>query len=77
MKDGRKRAEEIVEEAEAKGARLLEQVKREVGSRRAGADQYASDVLAKLEEEVSSILTAVQRGQLVLGHEEPAPASAS
>ncbi len=76
VKEGRKRAEEVIEEAQVKAQRLLEQVQREANNRRAGADQYAKESLHKLEQEISAILGAVQRGLVVLGHEEPEPAPA-
>jgi hypothetical protein len=77
IKEGKKRVDEIVYEAQIKGQRILEQVQVEVRNRRAGADEYARDVLVKLEQEVSSILASVQHGQLYLGHEMPAPAGSS
>ena len=77
VKEGKKRAEETIEEARMKGERLLEQVQREVNNRRAGADQYAKEALYKLEAELSAILGIVQRGLVTLGHEEPEPAPAS
>ena len=77
VKEGKKRADEIVYEAQIKGQRILEQVQVEARNRRAGADEYARDVLVKLEQGVSAILASVQHGQLYLGHEMPAPAGSA
>lgn len=49
-----------------KGAALLDEARQEAERVRRGADEYAAQVLQRLEDEVSRILAAIRRGQEVL-----------
>jgi hypothetical protein len=52
----------ITQAAEARAATIREQVKREAEQTRAGADDYAFDVLCKLEQELKRALTVIENG---------------
>ncbi len=67
------RAEQIVEESQSRVQRVLDQANAEAKSCRAGADGYAQEVLYKLEQEVSNVLTTVRRGIEVLDIERATP----
>ena len=62
VKSAKRRYDEIVQEAEAQGRHLLERVQKEIQNRRAGADQYAWEVLAHLEQEMANTLNSIRRG---------------
>ncbi|MBM3939517.1 MAG: hypothetical protein FJ318_01215 [SAR202 cluster bacterium] len=66
VKNAKKRADEIVQEAHVKSERLLQAVEMEARNRKANADTYAHEVLTKLEEEVANILSTVRTGIRVL-----------
>ncbi len=72
--EAKKRADGIMDETRTKANQLMTQLEAEVASRRAGANEYAQEVLHKLEEEVDNILSTVRRGLMVLSP-EIAPAS--
>lgn len=50
----------------SQGPAAAEEAKREADRIRRGADEYAADVLARLEAEMEKILAAIRRGQEVL-----------
>lgn len=76
--EAKKRADGIMDDTRTKANQLMTQLEVEVASRRAGANEYAQEVLQKLEEEVDNILGTVRRGLLVLSPEiAPAPISPS
>ena len=62
VKAGKKKADDIIQEAEAQGRQLIERARMEIKNRRLGADQYARDTLIGLEEDVKSILKSIQKG---------------
>lgn len=66
VKGAKKRGDDMVHDAEIKAERLLHAAENDARSRRAQADQYAQETLAKLEEEVSTILGTVRSGIRVL-----------
>ncbi|MFQ3631758.1 hypothetical protein [Roseiflexus sp.] len=57
----------LLAEIEAERARLLEQAEREARSVRAGADEYARQVLEELEQRLLKVITSVQNGLQELG----------
>ena len=52
----------IAQAAETRAAAIRERIEREVDSIRAGADDYAFDVLCKLEQELRRALTVIENG---------------
>ncbi len=60
---------------EAERARLLDQAEREARAVRAGADEYARQVLEELEQRLLKVITSVQNGLQELGvaREPPSP----
>jgi len=83
VKQARERGEEILTETAQKAERIIGLAEAEARRRMAGAGQYAQDSLAKLEEEVLSVLNSIHAGQrlltpaedlMPLGLEEEAPA---
>ena len=62
VKEAQKQAAIIVEEAQQKAQRILDLTDDDASSRRALADQYAQEVLYKLEQEVAGLLTTVRHG---------------
>ena len=62
LKEAHKQAEDIVAEGQRRAQRLMEEAEAQAGSRRADADRYAQATLAKLEEELSSVLTTIRHG---------------
>jgi hypothetical protein len=62
VKAAKRRYDEVLQEAETQGRHLLERVQQEIQNRRAGADQYAREVLAHLEQELADTLNSVRRG---------------
>ena len=65
-KSAKKRGDEIVAEAESKAERLIAAAKNAALQERLGADKYAQDVLAELEEQALGILNTIHASQRVL-----------
>ena len=74
VKEAQKKAEELLEDSQRRAQRLIEQADIESKNSRQGADAYAQEVLYKLEQEVSDVLSTVRRGIEVLDLEQQ-PAS--
>ena len=83
VKQARERGEEILAETAQKAERIIALAEAEARRRMNGAGTYAQDSLAKLEEEVLSVLNSIHAGQRLLapveglealGLEEEAPA---
>ncbi len=55
--------EEILKRAEQRGAEIMEEARRREREIRLGAEDYADEVLASLEENLGRLLEAVQRGR--------------
>lgn len=55
--------EEILKRAEQRGTEIMEEARRREREIRLGAEDYADDVLASLEENLGRLLEAVQRGR--------------
>lgn len=55
-------AEEIIQEAQRRAYRIVTEAEDIASSRREGANQYASEVLFSLEEQLSEILGQIRRG---------------
>ena len=55
-------AEGIVQEAQRRAYRIVSESEEIAASRREGADQYASEVLFSLEEQLSEVLGQIRRG---------------
>jgi hypothetical protein len=70
LKLAKKRGDEIVAAAEERAARLVQAVEGQVRKKQAGADQFAQDSLAKLEEQVLNVLNVIHAGQRVLSPAE-------
>ena len=66
VKSAKKRAEEIIGEAEVRAGRILQAAEGAIRKNKVGADQYAQDSLAALEEQVLNILNVIHAGQRVL-----------
>lgn len=66
VKSAKKRAEEIIGDAEQRAARVLQAAEGQIRKKKVGADQYAQQSLADLEEQVLSILNVIHAGQRVL-----------
>lgn len=66
VKLAKKRGDEIIAEAEERAARLLHAVDGQIRKKQTGADQFAQDSLAKLEEQVLSVLNVIHAGQRIL-----------
>jgi hypothetical protein len=66
VKSAKKRAEEVVQEAELKAQRIMQAAETTIRKKRVGADQYAQQSLAELEEQVLNILNVIHAGQRVL-----------
>ncbi|HSW42887.1 MAG TPA: hypothetical protein VLM76_10290 [Patescibacteria group bacterium] len=70
---GRQQAAELIDEqglteaAEAESRRLIAEAEAEADGIRRGADEYAADVLLRLEAEVSRVLGQIERGIDALG----------
>ncbi len=64
----------LTEAAEVESRRLVAEAEADAGETRQGADDYAADVLLRLEAEVSRVLGQIERGIDALGvRDEPAP----
>ena len=66
-KEASRQAEEVVAEAQRRAQHILDEAEADAAARRNGADQYAQEVLHKLEQEVAELLVTVRRGIDVLG----------
>jgi hypothetical protein len=53
--------------------RLLQQAEQEAAQVRAGADEYARQVLEELDERLMKLVTSVRNGLSALGSDAPAP----
>ena len=62
IQEAKKQAAELIEEAEQKAQHILSLTDRDAEGRRVSADQYAQDVLYRLEQEVAGLLTTVRHG---------------
>lgn len=75
ISEARERVQQVLQEQgllaaiEAERARLLEQAEREARAVRAGADEYARQVLEELEQRLLKVITSVQNGLQELGVE--------
>ncbi|CAN5641748.1 hypothetical protein BH24ACT21_BH24ACT21_16910 [soil metagenome] len=58
--------EEVLKRAEQRGQEVLEEARRREREVRLGAEDYADEVLASLEENLGRLLEAVQRGRTQL-----------
>ena len=67
MVSARNKAEGLVEEAERKANRMMEQAQADSTNNRADADAYSIQALRNLERELTSVLGAVRSGLDVLG----------
>ena len=63
VKSAKRRGDEIVAEAEQKAIRMVKATEQHIRSKQAGADQYAQESLAGLEEQVLTILNVIHAGQ--------------
>lgn len=66
VKSAKKRAEEIIQEAEQKADRIMKATDSHIRKNKSGADHYAQQSLAELEEQVLNILNVIHAGQRVL-----------
>jgi cell division septum initiation protein DivIVA len=57
----------LTEAIEAERARLLQQAEHEAGQVRAGADEYARQVLEELDDRLTKLVTSVRNGLSTLG----------
>lgn len=60
--EARQEAQSILAEARAEAERLIAAADAEANERRTGADDYALDVLRRLDSQLTSFLTSVRRG---------------
>lgn len=73
ISEAQERVQQVLQEQgllaaiEAERARLLEQAEREARAVRAGADEYARQVLEELEQRLLKVITSVQNGLQELG----------
>jgi cell division septum initiation protein DivIVA len=65
----------LTEAAEVESARIIAEADGDADATRRGADDYAADVLLRLEAEVSRVLGQIERGIDALGVREEAPAT--
>lgn len=66
----------LTEAAEAESRRIVAEGEADAAGTRRGADDYAADVLLRLEGEVSRVLGQIERGIDALGVREEAPVAA-
>ena len=69
MNQGLLEAQQIIQEAQRKAYRLLDEAERVAAERREGANRYARETLFDLEERMSGVLGQVRRGIDTLGVE--------
>lgn len=72
MQQAQQQAEETLSRAQQQAQRLVDHATAEARQRRHGADQYSYEALRKLEEELSRLLSTVQRGLETLTIEQEA-----
>ncbi len=81
IREAQERVQQVLHEQgllkaiEAERARLLEQAEREARAVRAGADEYARQVLEELEQRLLKVITSVQNGLRELGAAREPPSS--
>lgn len=61
----------LTEAIEAERARLIQQAEQEAGQVRAGADEYARQVLEDLDDRLTKLVTSVRNGLSTLGANTP------
>jgi hypothetical protein len=66
----------LTEAAEAESRRIIAEAETDAGATRRGADDYAADVLLRLESEVSRVLGQIERGIDALGVRDDTAAAA-
>ena len=62
VRSAKRRGEEVIQEAESRGQHLMQRFQAELQNRRAGADEYAREVLTDIEQRVSEILKSIRSG---------------
>ncbi len=62
LADAQRRAEEAMLEAQHRAQKMVADADKQARARREGADQYAKDVLGKLEEELANLQATVKAG---------------
>ncbi len=67
VNEAQRSGDSVFQDAQHRAQRMLDETEAISESRRAGADQYAREVLFNLEERISDILTQVRKGLDVLG----------
>lgn len=67
VNEAQRSGDSAVQDAQRRAQRMLDETEAISENRRAGADQYAREVLFNLEERVADILTQVRKGLDVLG----------
>ena len=70
-------AEDMIQDAQRRAYRIVSEAEDIAASRREGADQYASEVLFSLEEQMSEVLGQIRRGIDTLRPEVTAAATAA
>jgi vacuolar-type H+-ATPase subunit H len=70
IKVAKRRSDELLAETEVRAQRILVQAGLDVRKKQAGADQFAQDSLAKLEEQVLAVLNVIHAGQRILSPAE-------
>ena len=70
VKVAKRRSDELLAETEVRAQRILAQAGLEARKKEAGADQYAQDSLARLEEQVLAVLNVIHAGQRILSPAE-------
>ncbi len=73
VRSAKRRGEEVVQEAESRGQQLMQRFQAELQTRRAGADEYAREVLTDIEQRVSEILKSVRSGLSTVSPKAEAP----
>jgi cell division septum initiation protein DivIVA len=63
----------LLEAIDAERTRLLQQAEHDATQVRAGADEYARQVLEELDERLMKLVTSVRNGLSALGSDAPAP----
>lgn len=71
VKLAEERAREVLKKAQAEAQAILQEGESHVQSAKTGADQYASEVLYKLDAQLTGFLNAVRKGIEVLEREGP------
>ena len=66
-------AQQIIQDAQRRAYRIVDEAEAVAGTRREGADQYAREILFSLEERLAEVLGQVRRGIDTLNLEVDAP----